>query len=354
MSQNSLRALLKAAKRRDVSPLLPKLELWLTSAEADTHWDVDWGLKDHWHPSQVSKGICPRLEVIQSVVGAPVVEGSRVEAGLLRIFKLGDKIHEMYQQDILGPMGLLYGMWVDLKSVTHVWAWKDSKGQRLDGEEEAIEAAKHGWLIVRSPEEGVEPFQVGFVMGTMPSTEELLPKLKRWRYLEYALYDPQTGMAGHCDGLIVMPDGALAILEIKSINTYGFDARKEARDDHLRQCLLYAHAARRQPHPEDPKLPHLLVNPRIGHVVFLYVNKNNSLEKEFWVEFDGDVIRPLLADMEMVNESKELKTLPPRWKACASNQTKTALYCPHCDACFAAVDGAKGYEQIAKRATAKE
>lgn len=107
-------------------------------------------------------------------------------------------------------------------------------------------------------------------------------------------------MDGEIDGLLTDPLEIRRILEIKSINHFGFERLKEdPLDEHRRQVNLYLHGIRE-------------AFPEITEAVILYKNKNTSAMKEFTIKYDE---AQALADIEMFQQvnawAKESK-IPPR------------------------------------------
>jgi hypothetical protein len=89
---------------------------------------------------------------------------------------------------------------------------------------------------------------------------------------EVAVYDKRTNIVGHADGIVkqkddVFPDllaGERAMLEIKTINSYGFNGNKyragltEPKIEHIKQASIYADIL------------------GLDKIVFIYYNKDNS------------------------------------------------------------------------------
>ena len=82
-------------------------------------------------------------------------------------------------------------------------------------------------------------------------------------------------MDGEIDGLVTDPLNKTRLLEIKSINHFGFERLKDQPlDEHRRQANLYLHGL-------------CLAKMEIREAVILYKNKNTSAMKEFIVEYDS-------------------------------------------------------------------
>lgn len=81
-------------------------------------------------------------------------------------------------------------------------------------------------------------------------------------------------MDGEIDGLLQDPLGRLRLLEIKSINHFGFERLQDGPlDDHRRQANLYLHGLRK-------------AGFEIDEALILYKNKNTAAMKEFFVGYD--------------------------------------------------------------------
>ena len=107
-------------------------------------------------------------------------------------------------------------------------------------------------------------------------------------------------MDGEIDGLIVDPLGTTRLLEIKSINHFGFERLDDKPlDDHRRQANLYLHGL-------------FEAGFEISEALILYKNKNTAAMKEFIIGYD----RPqALADIAMFGDVAEWAKVddpPPR------------------------------------------
>jgi hypothetical protein len=94
-------------------------------------------------------------------------------------------------------------------------------------------------------------------------------------------------MTGEIDGLLVDPLGVTRLLEIKSINHFGFERLTDAPEDgHRRQANLYLHGL-------------IKAGMDIREGVILYKNKNTSAMKEFVISYDE---AQALADIAMFED----------------------------------------------------
>lgn len=108
-------------------------------------------------------------------------------------------------------------------------------------------------------------------------------------------------MDGEIDGLITDPLGVVRMIEIKSINHFGFERLDDKPlDDHRRQANLYLHGLTTGGFPE------------ITECLIIYKNKNTSVMKEFIVVYDE---AQALADIEMFRQIARWRNenkVPPR------------------------------------------
>lgn len=107
-------------------------------------------------------------------------------------------------------------------------------------------------------------------------------------------------MTGEIDGLITDPLGKARLLEIKSINHFGFERLKdEPLDDHRRQTNLYLHGLK-------------IAGMEIEEAIILYKNKNTAAMKEFVITYDEEQALADIAMFEDVKRMAEAGAIPPR------------------------------------------
>lgn len=108
-------------------------------------------------------------------------------------------------------------------------------------------------------------------------------------------------MDGEIDGLITDPLGVVRMIEIKSINHFGFQRLEDGPlDEHRRQANLYLHGLTTGGFPE------------ITECLIIYKNKNTAAMKEFLIAYDE---AQALADIEMFRQIEKWKAegaIPPR------------------------------------------
>jgi len=234
-----------------------------------------------FHPSGISYwGVCARayyLGMKREELGLTLQKPEPFETSLLRIFQHGHSIHAMYQDDILGPAGVLYGKW-------------ELKGEVIEG------------------------FQ--------PSPD--------WKYVEPRLWWSEKRMSGYCDGYLHI-DGRWFVLEIKSSNDQSFRFLKrsgEPRPYHSRQAQLYMLA----PNDLEKKF-------EVEGAIVLYVNKDTGEELDFFIDNNIERVAPIFAQIEVAIDSLDQSVIPTRVDDCKSARSKRAKDCKVCHACFGIGDG---------------
>lgn len=259
------------------------------------------GFRPGIHPSEVSyeDPFCPRWHVYREQLVKAQKLGEKMPFGvdfnktqepnpeLMRIFQMGHSVHSMYQDDILGPAGVLYGFW---------GRWNDKKEK---------------WETDR-----------GF-----------RPEGKGWKYQEPRIRT--RGVTGHCDGIVQIDNRWLA-LEIKSSNDQAFRFRKKVKHEHQRQAQLYANLG----FVDFPEV-------EVEGIIFLYVNKNTSVEKEFIVPKDTEIIKDVLIGLDTFAKAIKNSSLPTR--QCLRANSKRANACPVKQHCFATGEGKSAFVEITER-----
>ena len=238
------------------------------------------------HPSEISyeDPFCPRWHMYRKQLVKAQEEGRKelpfgvkiedrqIDADLYRIFDMGHSIHEMYQDRILGKAGVLYGYWSRWNDKNE--KWESARGFRPQGD--------------------------------------------AWRYTEPKVRS--RGIRGQCDGIVRVDDRWLA-LEIKSSNDQAFNFRKRVKKEHMRQAQIYAEIG----FVDFPEV-------EVEGIVFLYVNKNTSKEREFIVPRDPNEIRDILEGLEALATAEKEDRLPER--ICVRPNSKRANACPVKADCF--------------------
>lgn len=171
---------------------------------------------------------------------------------------------------------------------------------------------------------GVEPTEP--FAGKVNSQVQLIFDVGTWYhiYIQFLLF--QSGVLktselevkneemlidGRADGLIEV-DGVEYILEIKTINSFGFKKlTTKPKDDHHYQATIYAK------------------NSKVDKIWFVYINKDTCEIKEFVVDADDKLWAEAKTTIKEVMSSK---TAPER--ICADKLTDTARNCIYCSHCF--------------------
>jgi len=261
------------------------------------------GFRPGIHPSEISyeDPFCPRWHVFRRELVTAQKEGREFPFGvnltegapdpdLMRIFDMGHAIHDRYQNNILGPAGVLYGFWDRWNNETE--KWEQTRGFR--------------------------------------------PKGRGWRYSEPRVRS--KGITGHCDGIVKIDNVWLA-LEIKSSNDQAFTFRKKVKREHVRQAQIYANMG----FVDFPEV-------EVDGIVFLYVNKNTSKEREWIVPKSSEAIQDIIDGLKKLAEHDKQQSLPNR--QCVRKASKRANRCPVKETCFSVGSGADALIQIKEVASA--
>ncbi len=107
-------------------------------------------------------------------------------------------------------------------------------------------------------------------------------------------------MTGEIDGLLIDPLGQIYLLEIKSINHFGFERLKDGPlDDHRRQANLYMHGL-------------IEAGFNIRRAIIIYKNKNTAAMKEFIIEYDAIQALADISMFEVIDDFAKRGELPAR------------------------------------------
>lgn len=135
---------------------------------------------------------------------------------------------------------------------------------------------------------------------------------------EALVLNKKIRLKGHTDGILTI-NGERYILEIKTINSYGYQKivrNNMPYDYHIWQASVYAKEL------------------GIKKIIFLYVNKDTSDMKEFLVTensfatYQGEAYHKIA----LVNKAVDTQKPPKRW--CKTAFDQTALGCVFCNHCF--------------------
>lgn len=125
--------------------------------------------------------------------------------------------------------------------------------------------------------------------------------------IEVEFFTKKGRIKGFIDAIITIK-GERYILEIKSINTKGFDGLKGPKEDHIDQANVYMKVM------------------KISKAIILYYDKNTSRTKEFYIEMDIEVILSLKQRMDYVKQCVETGAVPKR-----ISKDPKSYFCMFCD-----------------------
>lgn len=97
---------------------------------------------------------------------------------------------------------------------------------------------------------------------------------------------------GRADGIVTVNNEPY-VLELKSINSFGFKKLEQPKKEHVKQLMLYLHYF------------------NIQKGIFLYENKDNQDLKEYMIEYDKQTAEQLISEMQTLKHFIENNILPP-------------------------------------------
>lgn len=285
---------------------------------------------DGWHPSQFCD-MCAREHVIRALLKEPDV--FEVSTRLRRIFDYGTALHDWYQNNYLGPMGILWGRWKCSRCKKVQWGFMPEDRCSCAPAEStqacAMNCKRGGLWDPKLQDERGGCIHCG-IWG-------------RWEYAEvpvkYEHEELSKPVVGHSDGLVKLD--CWRVLEMKSINERGFKMLPDAKPSHRNQAELYGELIRmgKTTAPKSVRVP----KPK-GAVV-MYLAKNTSEEKEFSFDLDQARAQKLLSQPVLAERSlREGKKLPIKHQDCDTMFAKRAEKCDMRTWCF----GQKSFQQLAQ------
>jgi hypothetical protein len=255
---------------------------------------------DGWHPSSFA-GLCPRLAVLDHLLGSS--KSKSVDPKMERIFDVGTAMHAWYQNEYLAQTGTLWGKWECSSCYAIQFGTTPSKcSNPLCADERAVRVYRE--VPVKAKLEGVS-----------------------------------KPLVGHSDGLLNIK-GKWYVFEIKTMNTYHHGPLAAPYDKHILQAQIYAELMRQGKVVSHPSY---VANPIPVGIIFLYINKNDSSEKEFFIELDGNSARTELSKPRIIEQAIEDHILPDRQVECFSMLQPPAKKCPRCSHCY----GRQSFDEIA-------
>jgi CRISPR/Cas system-associated exonuclease Cas4 (RecB family) len=252
---------------------------------------------DHLHPSDMShREWCHRHDYYR-MVGQPMEKESKANPSFTmeNLFAEGHSIHDKYQT-WLWEMGVLYGEWY-------------------------CHACGHTFF-------GLSP-RVCVACDS-----------KRLSYREVPLSRTGSVIEGHADGAVHDLDGFTGLIEIKSVGlgTLRFEAPRllqQYEDDRLDLNMLWYRINRPFPsHIRQGQLYLWLSWPRYERIVYIYESKFNQRTKEFVVEYNPQVIAPLLEKAREVSQAVLSGTPPARPDWAEDAAVKICVSCPYRRHCW--------------------
>jgi CRISPR/Cas system-associated exonuclease Cas4 (RecB family) len=117
-----------------------------------------------------------------------------------------------------------------------------------------------------------------FALGLVKATEIGIPA--------------QEIVSGRADAVVNI-DGKPNVVEIKSINSYGFQKLENPKKEHLCQIQLYLHYF------------------KIPNGILIYENKDNQDIKEFAVDYDEKIAKSLIEEFEILKHMIDSNIVPP-------------------------------------------
>lgn len=245
----------------------------------------------HLHPSEISKrDWCPRSSwyTIKGYKGADEKFGFQ----RLNVFAEGHAIHAKWQ-NWLKDAGVLAGTWECNNDI-----------------------CRHQFV-------GTSP-------AKCPSCGTPFPK-----YREVPISNEQFHILGHADGIVDTGKEPPFLIEIKSVGVgtirfENYDLFKDCEGNademwkrirqpfpsHVRQAMLYMYCT------------------GIHTMVFIYEWKATQEVKEFTVQFQQELVDPILASCEVVVKALDSSIPPMRPTWVTDSDHKTCKYCPHKSTCW--------------------
>jgi len=287
---------LSAMSKKDSFDLREPLDSFFTRTERFEHRE-----DEYWHVSSLA-GACLRRVFLELDSPRKVIPPST-----RRIFGFGTALHSYYQNHWLGPAGILWGTWV----------WGN------------YEAVVKDSLMPEGPYvtgRDVLPQELFFAQKNKEiNLREAWYFAKRkegyWWYQEPEFVDEGLRLTGHCDGVLHFNKGRY-LFELKTVRS----------DLFYREGLL----------PYESHIEQLQAYMGwfgISRGVLLYVNKNDSSERCFFVERDQAYLSSFKENLVTLNEAVDAKRLGktplelPK-KRCVCTADATRLRCPFKKRCF--------------------
>ena len=311
-----LKELLKARLREDTGYVLPVLEKQVLK---DGKVDALRRRRDCFHPSEISRGFCPREWLLMDRNRDLYLAESGTAQQQLH-FATGHALHEMVQAT-LGRAGVLWG----------------------------------NWKCTRNCSGGTCTFT-----GFKPDKDACPDSKDGWVYEEISVVDEELNIRGHTDGILVLRKGKF-VFEFKSANTRTFSTLLEPLQAHKIQGMWYLDVLERNARQEEKQLMELqaqghdvdlalkIVRMPYKGVIIVYMNKNDQSMREFLVDRNTklsiagkptketvyDIVQETKPVLVETLRHRDEGTLPPRLDECTKKSCPRARKCAARHICFA-------------------
>jgi len=270
-----------------------------------------------WYPSSIANAdFCPRAGVLGRIHEVRV-DPLDVTNELDRILDIGHWLHRGYQEEYLGPMGILWGDWRCSRchSVVTGFMPKDPCPRcQWVGTDKDLTASSC-YVQCCDAANRRDPAQIKKRGGCVRCG-----KWGRWEYLEMPVEIKELGIRGRIDGLLALePYGDPEIVwDGKTMNKRRFGPIKAVgpgeRDK--KQLMLY------------------LLGLKKKRGLLTYIEKDAHGVAEFEIPYDASFIRREIAMARLMNGSLADGTVPKRSMKCKSPQSARAKKCSIAATCF--------------------
>lgn len=182
----------RAQTGRGVGPLLPKIWDRLVQMDKDER-------RNPRHPFRISSlpGLCPRELALRYLFPKSAEDDAWEPRSLLRV-DTGSALHSWWQDRYLGPAGILVGDW-------------------------ECSGCKKQWKRC-----------------VIPNGGKCTVCTKPLQYVEMTVSDPETGITGHTDGLLMFGDGEWGF-DLKTSNEDSMKNMRQPYEGNIWQLNLYMH-----------------------------------------------------------------------------------------------------------------
>ena len=238
--------------------------------------------------------MCPR-QVILALMFPKKTSTELFDAFSRLRMGFGTWAHSLFQNEYLGDMRVLYG----------IWRCSNCKQESRLGYKPKDLCPCSTWCLDKClwPEEYIEERDCG-----------ICGRFGGWDYVEPYIKDEVNGIKGKCDGIIVY-HGRPVALEIKTKNGTAFDKMTKPDEAHILQLNMYLHYL------------------QLDYGLFMYVRKGEvSAPKEFLIKYDPDIVQAGMDLVKKLNTDVREGNLPE--KVCDSRSCSKALKCPWRSECF--------------------